>query len=325
MPDRWSWSVDSRLPGCDQEIDVDRRSRSRDGPFQPPRSRTRPAARLPPRRPDAAPSVPRVSSNGSGFIQATRGPDGTGSTYPGVVPTQPPPCEWQFPPPEAADSSGLGSASGPTCEPATVLIQAYRSGLCSRCRSETRGPDRLVGSPDPRAILELDDLVVHQAPCADPVADGSRSEFRHRLRRRGRRRAPTRVAPTAGSTNRCSRAYHRAAPSGLGPQRRDPAATVASWVGCTVMATSGGLFAAESMFHHERDASKVALLALVEIHPKRSATPPPRRPVAVPIASRVSLGVTEIQSFANTSSGSQSVTGSSPHPSVVRLNPQIRS
>ena len=76
--------------------------------------------------------------------------------------------------------------------------------------------------------------------------------------------------------------------TGLGPQRRGVERATASWCGGLYGVAIGGFFAGESMFHRGRDASKVALVGLVEQlqrrRPQRGHRAPRagchRRPVA---------------------------------------------
>lgn len=171
------------------------------------------------------------------------------------MPANPHPQTWQFPPVDVADESGLVGI-GADLEPDTLLL-AYRSGLFPmplRPRGE-------IGwwSPDPRAILEFEDLVVHRS-----------------LRRSSRRYEVRFDTDFVGVITAC------ADPSRSGRwidepmlaayvelHRRGWAHSVEAWlddrlVGGLYGVAVGGLFAGESMFHRERDASKVALLALVE-------------------------------------------------------------
>jgi leucyl/phenylalanyl-tRNA--protein transferase len=171
------------------------------------------------------------------------------------VPAQPPPCEWQFPPLEAADADGL-VCIGADLEPATVLT-AYRAGLFPM----PVRPEGRIGwwSPDPRAVLELDHLVIHKS-----------------LRRSCRRFEISFNTDFAGVIAACAdpcrphgwidrqmrRAYeelHRQGWAHSVEIRRD-----GRLVGGLYGVAVGGLFAGESMFHRERDASKVALVALVD-------------------------------------------------------------
>lgn len=171
---------------------------------------------------------------------------------------------WDFPPVDTADDDGLVGV-GADLEPETLLA-AYRSGLfpmpltmAARRQLPRR---RLLGwwSPDPRAVLPLDGLVVSRslrrscrrfevrvdtafedviAACADPARDGS------------------------WITREVSDAY-------VALHRQGWAHSVETWdddgrlAGGLYGVAIGGLFAGESMFHHQRDASKVALVGLVE-------------------------------------------------------------
>ena len=76
-------------------------------------------------------------------------------------------------------------------------------------------------------------------------------------------RAPTPAAPAAGSTTTSGRRTSACTSSaGCTPSRRGATARLA---GGLYGVAIGGLFAGESMFHRERDASKVALLGLVDL------------------------------------------------------------
>ena len=171
------------------------------------------------------------------------------------MPAEPPPCEWQFPPIDVADESGLVSI-GADLEPATVLL-AYRSGIFPMPVT----PGGLIGwwSPDPRAILELDDLVIHRS-----------------VRRSSRRFEIRFDSDFIGVIDACAdpgrpdgwidRQMRRAY---IELHRQGWAHSVEAWlddrlVGGLYGLMLGGLFAGESMFHHQRDASKVTLVALVD-------------------------------------------------------------
>lgn len=171
------------------------------------------------------------------------------------MPIEPPPSPWQFPDVDSADEQGI-TGVGADLEPGTLLA-GYRSAVFPM-PVEQGGP---IGwwSPDPRGVLELDALVVHRSlrrslrryeirvdtafdevidHCADPARP-------HRWIDRQIRDAYVRL--------------HRAG----------WAHSVEAWVdgrlvGGLYGVAVGGLFAGESMFHTERDASKVALVALVE-------------------------------------------------------------
>lgn len=173
-----------------------------------------------------------------------------------MAPIEPPPSPWILP-----DPSG-----GPSFNPITVgadleagtLLSAYRSGLFPM--PVTR---RKVGwwSPDPRGILPLGSLKVSRSlrksctrfeiridtafetvidSCADPAR------------------------PHGWIDGRIRDAYCRLHELGW-------AHSVEAWnedgqlAGGLYGVAIGGLFAGESMFHRETDASKVALVGLVEV------------------------------------------------------------
>jgi leucyl/phenylalanyl-tRNA--protein transferase len=148
---------------------------------------------------------------------------------------------------------------GADLEPGT-LLQAYRSGLFPMPVGKGRRQVLAWWSPDPRAVLPLDGLRVSRslrkacdrfevridsafdevvAACADPSRPG------HWI------------------TGAIAAAYGRLHRSGW-------AHSVEAWnpdgrlVGGLYGVCVGGLFAGESMFHHETDGSKVALVALVD-------------------------------------------------------------
>jgi leucyl/phenylalanyl-tRNA--protein transferase len=173
------------------------------------------------------------------------------------VPVEPPPTVWELPAAESADEGGLVGV-GADLEPGTLLA-AYRRGLFPMPLSG-RGP---IGwwSPDPRGVLPLDELRVTRSlrrsmrryelrvdtafdavveACADPGRDGGwiTPEFRgayRRLHDLGWAHSVEAWDPGSGELS-----------GGL--------------YGVAV----AGLFAGESMFHRGRDASKVALVGLVE-------------------------------------------------------------
>lgn len=173
------------------------------------------------------------------------------------MPVEPPPTVWELPAAESADEGGLVGV-GADLEPGTLLA-AYRRGLFPMPLSG-RGP---IGwwSPDPRGVLPLDELRVTRSlrrsmrryelrvdtafdavveACADPGRDGGwiTPEFRgayRRLHDLGWAHSVEAWDPGSGELS-----------GGL--------------YGVAV----AGLFAGESMFHRGRDASKVALVGLVE-------------------------------------------------------------
>ncbi len=180
------------------------------------------------------------------------------------MPIEPPSTPWAFPPAEAADHHGV-VGMGADLEPGT-LLRAYRSGLFPM--PVDRGGVTAWWSPDPRGILPLDGLRVSRSmrrsaqrfeirvdtaftsvvdACSDPRRDG------------------------AWITPEITRAYQRLHQLGW-------AHSVETWtpdgrlVGGLYGVSIGGLFAGESMFHHETDASKVALTGLVAILRSGGAT-----------------------------------------------------
>lgn len=171
-------------------------------------------------------------------------------------PTEPKPSDWQFPSVDLADEGGLLAVGG-DLDPGTVL-QAYRSGIFPM----PLGPDDVIGwwSPDPRAVIPLDGLLVSRSLAKsvrrykvsfdrdfDAVVAGCAD--------------PTR--PHGWINADIQRAYRQLHELGW-------AHSVEVWdrsanlVGGLYGVAIGGLFAGESMFHHKRDASKVAMVALVE-------------------------------------------------------------
>jgi len=161
-----------------------------------------------------------------------------------------------MPPPAAADDQGL-LALGADLEPGTLLA-AYRAGIFPMPIS---GVEPMAWwSPDPRGILPRDGLRVTASL------------------RRSCRRFEVRVdtafdAVVAGCADparrggwidrRIARAYARLHALGW-------AHSVEAWTAGGELAGGlygvaiGGLFAGESMFHRRPDASKVALVGLVE-------------------------------------------------------------
>ena len=171
------------------------------------------------------------------------------------MPIEPPPTPWVLPPADRADEDGIVGV-GADLAPGTLLA-AYRSGLFPM----PIGDVMAWWSPDPRAIVPLDGLRVTRslrrssnrfevrvdtafddviAACADP------------------RR------PHGWITNQIVRAYtelhHLGWAHSVEAWSLDDGALAGGLYGVAI----GGLFAGESMFHRRSDASKVALVGLVE-------------------------------------------------------------
>ena len=170
---------------------------------------------------------------------------------------EPPASRWQFPSPASADEHGIVGL-GADLEPGTVLA-AYRLGLFPM---PLRRPRAVAWwSPDPRGILPLDGLRITRSlrtacrryevridTAFNEVLDGCRDPSR----------------PHGWIDSDMTTAYQRL-------HRLGWAHSVEAWTADGRLAGGlygvaiGGLFAGESMFHRERDASKVALVALVEL------------------------------------------------------------
>ena len=170
------------------------------------------------------------------------------------MPCEPPPSRWTFPDPAGVDGEVVGL--GGDLEPGTVLA-AYRAGIFPMPLRR-----RLAWwSPEPRGIIPLDGL--HST----------------RRLRRSDRRFEIRV-DTAFTEVIDACADPRRPGAWIGPQIRAAyirlhelgwAHSVEAWsadgelAGGLYGVAIGGLFAGESMFHRATDASKVALLHLVEL------------------------------------------------------------
>jgi leucyl/phenylalanyl-tRNA--protein transferase len=168
---------------------------------------------------------------------------------------EPPPSRWLFPPPSAADAEGI-VALGADLLPGTLLA-AYRSGLFPMPIG--RRYPMAWWSPDPRGILPLESLHI------------SRS-----LQASTRRFEVTVDTVFAQVVLGCSDPRR---PHGwISRDIRDAyvvlhrlgwAHSVEAWTPDGTLAGGlygvaiGGLFAGESMFSAQRDASKVALVHLV--------------------------------------------------------------
>lgn len=172
------------------------------------------------------------------------------------MPAEPPPTTWQLPHADAATAHGLVGL-GADLEPGTLLA-AYRGGLFPMPLREL--DDMAWWSPDPRAILPLDRLRVP-------------SSLR-RSRRRFELRVDTAFEPVIRACADPTRSGRWISAAMLGAyvalHELGWAHSVEAWTPEGELAGGlygvgiGGLFAGESMFHHATDASKVALVGLVE-------------------------------------------------------------
>lgn len=179
---------------------------------------------------------------------------------------EPPPTRWHLPDPRHADGDLVGV--GADLQPGTILA-AYRRGLFPMPVEAPpvvpgRRPRAVLGwwSPDPRGVLPLDRLVVSRslrrslrryeirvdtafsdvvAACADPAR------------------------PHGWITAEIAAAYRRLHDLGWAHSVEAWSVDDGTLAGGLYGVAVGGLFAGESMFHHRRDASKVALVALVDM------------------------------------------------------------
>lgn len=179
---------------------------------------------------------------------------GRGTDVPVRTPIEPRSSRWRLPDPDTADEHGLCGV-GADLEPGTLLA-AYRSGLFPMPVRK-----RVVGwwSPDPRGILPLDGLVVSRSLRRSLQRYEVRADTRFRdvMERCG---DPTR--PHGWITPAFVDAYERLFE--LGWVHSFETYRDGELVGGLYGVRIEGLFAGESMFSHATDASKVALVALVE-------------------------------------------------------------
>ena len=172
------------------------------------------------------------------------------------APVEPPATRWHFPPPASADEHGLVGVGGDLA-PGT-LLSAYRNGLFPMPVSRRR-----LGwwSPDPRGVVPLDRLRITRSMRQSARRYDVRidSSFRRVMEACGRPERPQGWITPAFVDAYCELhdlgwAHSIEVVDGTG-------ALVGGLYGVKIE----GLFAGESMFHDRRDASKVALMALVEV------------------------------------------------------------
>ncbi len=174
------------------------------------------------------------------------------------MPVEPPPNQWRLPRAASADEDGIAGI-GADLEPGTILA-AYRAGMFPM--HLRRGGPLAWWSPDPRGVLPLNALRVTR----------SLRKACQRFEVRVNWDFDVVVAACAGQdrpggwiSTEIFAAYRRL-------HRLGWAHSVETWdpqrdelVGGLYGVAIGGLFAGESMFHRASDASKVALVALVEL------------------------------------------------------------
>ncbi len=170
------------------------------------------------------------------------------------------PASNYFPPAEDADPEGLVGFGGELS--LAWLLDAYRHGIFPWPITDFEAP-LAWWSPDPRAVIEFD-----------------RFHVPRRLRRtcRSAKFEVTRDVDFAGVIRGCAMAPSRLNQTWLTPEMIDAynrlhelgyAHSVEVWferelAGGVYGVAIGGLFSAESKFYRVRDASKVALVHLVE-------------------------------------------------------------
>jgi leucyl/phenylalanyl-tRNA--protein transferase len=171
-------------------------------------------------------------------------------------PVEPPPSRYAFPIDAEPDEHGIVGVGG-DLEPGTVLA-AYRHGLFPMHLS---GRTLAWWSPDPRGVLELDGLRVTRSLRQSCKRFEIRVDtaFEDVIDACGDKRRPG-----AWINKKIRAAYVRLHELGW-------VHSVEAWAPSGELAGGlygvaiGGFFAGESMFHRERDASKVALVGLVDI------------------------------------------------------------
>jgi leucyl/phenylalanyl-tRNA--protein transferase len=169
-------------------------------------------------------------------------------------PIEPPANRWRLPVPELADESGL-CGIGADLAPGTLLA-AYRAGIFPMpLRKKTLG----WWSPDPRGVIPLDGLIVSRSLRRSCRRYEVRfdTRFRQVMERCG---DPSR--PHGWITPQFVDAYeelHR-----LGWAHSFETYLDGHLVGGLYGVRIGKLFAGESMFSDATDASKVALVSLVD-------------------------------------------------------------
>ena len=170
---------------------------------------------------------------------------------------EPPPTPWHLPDPALAESGTDAVAIGADLSASTVLA-AYRLGMFPM-HLETG--ELAWWSPDPRGVLPLDALRVSRSLRASTLrfevtVDTAFTQVMRACAddRRDHGWITDEFVETYSELHRLGWAH-----------------SVEAWTASGELAGGlygleiGGLFAGESMFHRERDASKVALVALVEI------------------------------------------------------------
>ena len=170
--------------------------------------------------------------------------------------TEPQESVWLFPPAASADENGL-VAVGADITPSTLLT-AYRNGLFPMPLQE----EGIIGwwSPDPRGVLRLNDLHISKS------LEKSLQNFEIRVDT-----AFEEVIISCADPNR-SKGWidNQIISAYIDLHDLGWAHSIEAWdedglAGGLYGVSVGGLFAGESMFHRKSDASKVALVGLVNL------------------------------------------------------------
>lgn len=170
------------------------------------------------------------------------------------MPIDPGPSAWRFPDPLLAEPDQEVIAIGADLQPATVLA-AYRRGLFPM---HLATGELAWWSPNPRGILVFDDLRVSRSL----RKSAARFDVTFDTAFEAVMRACDEGREDSWITEEFVAAYTALHVMGW-------AHSVEVWlagelVGGLYGLEVGGLFAGESMFHRQRDASKVAMVALVQ-------------------------------------------------------------
>jgi leucyl/phenylalanyl-tRNA--protein transferase len=173
-------------------------------------------------------------------------------------PVDPGPCRWNLPDPTDTDHVGLAGV-GADLEPST-LVAAYRRGLFPMPMGEGDKAGFGWWSPDPRGVIPLDGVRVTRS------LRKSVKQFEIRVDT-----AFDDVVVACADPRRAGGWINDAIRHAYGELHRlGWAHSVEAWsrdgelAGGLYGVAVGGLFAGESMFHWRTDASKVALVALVD-------------------------------------------------------------
>ncbi|MBM3674007.1 MAG: leucyl/phenylalanyl-tRNA--protein transferase [Actinobacteria bacterium] len=171
------------------------------------------------------------------------------------VPVEPPPTAWALPAADGPDENEVVGV-GADLEPGTLLA-AYRAGIFPM-RLGVGGP---IGwwSPDPRGVLPLDGLRVTRSLRQSCRHFDVRTDVDFETTMRA---CAGEHRPGAWIDESFVAAYTRL--HELGWAHSVETFRDGRRVGGLYGVAIGGFFAGESMFHAERDASKVALVALVD-------------------------------------------------------------